>query len=748
MAWWLLGSNCLPRCPISAWASHRRSDLDVWLWRGLWRNFRSVPEIGRAGAPRLAIGLSHPPSPTCSMRQARWSDAATPQGATRQAHPSTPPTPNTNPAFPTPDAEGDLRSDLRTPCRAAAPPGHPPQIARRPGRSMAPSPLVGPAFIDPPRTTASAENTARTARVHMGLLNSVRQSAELQRLLHETATAGAPLSVVEVLIMHLQVAEEHLSRVRSAVEGAAQRENVCATLLRQADKAHALEEARRQGAHTPQLTMLTRNLVASISATAATCLKLLRPSSALGASPPQIDARTEAEVTEAGRELSLALGDLAVCVGECDSELNHMASHPNMSLAPAAPARGTLRPSQLASAKQQPPSRGPTTTPEDSSDPYLDSRSSAEVVPIDDPDELFADDAASRPPEPPLARAPERRLSGRRGVRQPLGTHLLQHNMMPLPTSPPPIPPQPLPPSPNEAFHSPLPSTMRTACGPPGSAVRESASLDEDESWSTSIAASPRMSHHHMPPTPSIAPPPPAAPPRLNRPSKMISRLALDNSNEPPTPSGPVRASHAAAAALHAVARDAPIHAVPAALGRISSSEPVSTEGASSGWPPTPPTPLRTEPHRYSCTSIFPLSLSNDHLSDEPAASDLLDPPDWMGGTCRPRRLCFSSRPSSSASLRPLAQAASPRGHLGAGELERLASPSPPPAPPSTPAGMRPHPHSTSNLPPPPSAPSAAKMLIDELRPSSRGSGRGGHAAGSTSRLHRAIGAASLHAVG
>ena len=56
----------------------------------------------------------------------------------------------------------------------------------------------------------------------------------------------------------LQRAEDSLSAVRAALEGNAQRENVAASLLRQADKDHALEEAQRLQCRTPQLTMLAK----------------------------------------------------------------------------------------------------------------------------------------------------------------------------------------------------------------------------------------------------------------------------------------------------------------------------------------------------------------------------------------------------------------------------------------------------------------------------------------------------------
>ena len=91
------------------------------------------------------------------------------------------------------------------------------------GRRGGPSAVWGADCGEPRRAAAAAGSTAGTARVRMGLLNGGRQAAELQRLMAETGAAGAPLSVLEVLISHLQAAEEHLPRVRSAVEGAAQR---------------------------------------------------------------------------------------------------------------------------------------------------------------------------------------------------------------------------------------------------------------------------------------------------------------------------------------------------------------------------------------------------------------------------------------------------------------------------------------------------------------------------------------------
>ena len=60
--------------------------------------------------------------------------------------------------------------------------------------------------------------------------------------------------------------------------------------------------------------MLGRNLVASVSATASTCLKMLRPGSAMGgANIGSFDGRMEANVAEAGRELSHALNSFAGC---------------------------------------------------------------------------------------------------------------------------------------------------------------------------------------------------------------------------------------------------------------------------------------------------------------------------------------------------------------------------------------------------------------------------------------------------
>ena len=73
----------------------------------------------------------------------------------------------------------------------------------------------------------------------------------VQQQIDSPGAAGAALGLFESLVGHLQAAEESLSRVRSAMEGAAMRENVAASLLRQADMAHAVEEAQRQGARTP-----------------------------------------------------------------------------------------------------------------------------------------------------------------------------------------------------------------------------------------------------------------------------------------------------------------------------------------------------------------------------------------------------------------------------------------------------------------------------------------------------------------
>ena len=237
------------------------------------------------------------------VRANRWSDqATTPQGSTRVGPPATPPTPGPNPMFTPNDNPQGPERDWMTPCRSSMPtatPGRPPQISRR-----AANPLGRSAASNQNLATATANNeaSARVARLTMGLHAVVQKAAELQRRVD--GASAAPLALFETVVGHVQAAEELLSNVRSTIEGAAQRENVCATLLRQADKMHALEEAQRLGVRTPQLTMLARNLVASVSANAATCIKLMRPKS--HDSPTSLDGRAEATVAEAARELGLA----------------------------------------------------------------------------------------------------------------------------------------------------------------------------------------------------------------------------------------------------------------------------------------------------------------------------------------------------------------------------------------------------------------------------------------------------------
>jgi hypothetical protein len=104
-----------------------------------------------------------------------------------------------------------------------------------------------------------------------------------------------------------QVAEDALSCVRARLEGSSQRENVCASLLRQADKSHALQEAHELGSRTPELTLLVQNLTASVSAIATACLRHLRPATASALA--RIDAELEGSARTADAALSSLLAD-------------------------------------------------------------------------------------------------------------------------------------------------------------------------------------------------------------------------------------------------------------------------------------------------------------------------------------------------------------------------------------------------------------------------------------------------------
>ena len=213
--------------------------------------------------------------------------------------------------------------DVRTPCRASAPSAsaeatrRPPQIARRrsgaegsgsggnplrqsfmvmpaSGGASSSSSLIPGGMEDPPQVAAVAAGSneqraaalpgraastagsaapasasdghALAARLSVGLMGVSRQAGELSRFMDSADAARAPLATFELLLGRMQAAEEALSCVRGSLEGYGARENVCASLLRRADTAHALEEAQRQSQRTPELTMLSRNLCASVAA--------------------------------------------------------------------------------------------------------------------------------------------------------------------------------------------------------------------------------------------------------------------------------------------------------------------------------------------------------------------------------------------------------------------------------------------------------------------------------------------------
>lgn len=162
--------------------------------------------------------------------------------------------------------------------------------------------------------SSDAEGAARAARLCVGLLRAIQQAATLTRWVDTAEAVQASLAHTELVVHALQNAEEALSRVRASVEGASQRENVCASLLRQSDTAHALQNARAQGGRTAAVTLLLHNLITSISATAGACVKQLRPAPS-AACVSGLDAETEAALRAAEEELSRALGTDG-CVAE------------------------------------------------------------------------------------------------------------------------------------------------------------------------------------------------------------------------------------------------------------------------------------------------------------------------------------------------------------------------------------------------------------------------------------------------
>ena len=168
------------------------------------------------------------------------------------------------------------------------------------------------------KTTSTADAHALSARLSVGLMGTSRHAGELARFIDTPDATRAPLASIELLVGRLQAAEEALSQVRAALEGVCSRENVCASLLRRADTEHALAEAQRLSQRTPELTMLSRNLCASVAAISNACLKQLRPSSGANAAhhpAASLDASAEAAVHTATQELAAALGLLEGCGG-------------------------------------------------------------------------------------------------------------------------------------------------------------------------------------------------------------------------------------------------------------------------------------------------------------------------------------------------------------------------------------------------------------------------------------------------
>ena len=638
--------------------------------------------------------------------------------------------------------------------------------------------------------------------------------------------------------------------------------------------------------------MLGRNLVASVSATASTCLKMLRPGSAMGggANIGSFDGRMEANVAEAGRELSHALNSFAGCF--------EASTAPSMAapLAPAPAQQQAQPPRSMISrflnengGSAQPLQQTPQPPPPQQHQGYGEELTpivDAENIPPQPPHAPSHPPARSRihagpsnnnnngqqelmlqpmqltddfqnvttrtprhgnrdngsqgllQPHPPNANENNelRPPSRRRPSRQPLGCRTAEHlnQQASLPVVPPLQPlnnhislsPQPLPPPPNASPNTPMyaspeppppqmqglgsgplppsmpatPSLTPGSEGPSSGGVRQPASLDSVERHHRveQDEAPPYHPHHNemlhdmssrnlIETNPDN---PPSAPPRLNRPSKVLSRLSNDlmQASELTSPSGPpppmraLRLETAVGGGASAARRRGPNEAAD-----------LVTEL------PTPPTPHRSDPHRYSCTVTLPMAS----LEPSPAASrdieaemmaaappgaplDAPEPDDetWDNRPCRPRRLLFSSRPSSAAGLHPLTPTPPPfsSAAVGGSTLHALHTPTPPraastfgaavsgggsgggsmsarpssplnisdpspafvpPSPRMSAGGGDPHDrYSAASLmttpscfavPPPPSHPSATKLLIDELRPKSRCGSR----TGSASRLHR-----------
>ena len=289
-----------------------------------------------------------------NLEASPWTDVSC-----RGAVASTPPTPLPKPVFASPELDseepqeptprrlfGAGSEDVKTPCRVSASITsaeqtlRPPQIFRRPNNAIGllrgnlnnqPQPVfdeAAPVPASPRSHPAQLQQTpashhvdpghALGARLSVGLMGCGRHVSELQRFLDSHDAALAPLQTFETLVIRLQAAEVELSGVRAVLEGRTQRENVCATLLRQADKKHALAEARRLQQRTPEVRMLASNLLASVAAVSNACLKQLRPTSGKSLAPPPtaaLDASSEAAVRKALHELSSALSLFDGCAG-------------------------------------------------------------------------------------------------------------------------------------------------------------------------------------------------------------------------------------------------------------------------------------------------------------------------------------------------------------------------------------------------------------------------------------------------
>ena len=459
--------------------------------------------------------------------------------------------------------------------------------------------------------SGTGQQAARAARLGVSLMNVVRHSTELQKFMDTADAARAPLARFETLTGQLQRAEDALSTVRAALEGNAQRENVAASLLRQADKDHALDEAQRLQCRTPQLTMLVRNLLSSVQATASLCLKLMRGASGgasglLGGGSAggggshggggSLDAVSESAVRRAAQALEQAVGGFEGCVP----------------VAPASAATGAG--SQLDGGEAGAASATAASA----------SSSTAAIAPRRHAEKSVAHDGSSDAPPPP--------------------------HMQPRPPS-----------TPNLA-------TAGDGPGAPPRAGRRaraplstlSAHVNQADPFTDLGAPSPAppSSHEEWPSALGARPPP------LRRPAKVLSRMSADphpTEDVTRTLSFPTAATPAAAASGGASAYAAPAPPPAAAVA----TTPRAIHAAALVDISTDPNHHRhshQHQHQHQHRRHRSIGDGGDD-SDEgcggvggfprpPAAAD-----EWNEHQCRPRRLNFASRPSSAAPLQPLSGA-------------------------------------------------------------------------------------------